>query len=62
MGEHDRFQVVHMNFAVNEKIVFFTKVFASCNSTSLFVNKSYLKDEEVLLDYEIINAIWWIIN
>ena len=44
MGEHDRFQVVHMNFALNEKIIFFTKVFASCKSTYLFVNKSYLKD------------------
>ncbi len=49
MGEHDRFQVVQMNLAANEKVVFFPRVFASHPSVYQFVNKSYLNGEEVLL-------------
>jgi len=52
MDEHDRFQVVKMHIADNAKEVFFIRVYAFHPSAYAFVNKYYVKDEEVLLQYE----------
>jgi hypothetical protein len=52
MDEHDRFQVVKMRIADNAKEVFFIRVYAFHPSAYAFVNKYYVKDEEVLLQYE----------
>ena len=50
MGEHDRFQKAMM--LMQKKVLYFTRVYASHSSTYEFVHKLYLKNEEVLLKYE----------
>ena len=52
MGENDSFQRVEMKVPSNEKVVFFSRGFAFHLSAFQFVNKHYLKDEEVLLNCE----------
>jgi hypothetical protein len=53
MGKNGSSQRVEMKVLSNEKVVFFIWVFTFHASTYELMNKHYLKDELVLLNYEV---------